>query len=78
MLIQELKSLAEFEAIGSIMAKKSEGGWILTAFKKDSAKQKLKRDCLLELARGGPRVFKTLDAVDKLVRGQLSMGFIVR
>ena len=78
MLIQELITLSKFDAIGGLMATRHGGGWILTVFKKEASQQKSKEDCLLELSRGGPRVFRTLDAVHKLTRGTLKMGFDVR
>jgi len=71
MQLQELKKLVEYEAVGTLMASKHDGGWLLSAFKK-GGENDLVGDCAsLELARGGIRKFKTLDAVKKLIDKEL-------
>jgi hypothetical protein len=71
MQLQELKKLVEYEAIGTLMASKYLDGWSLSAFKKGSHNE-VTGDCSsLELARGGIRKFKTLDAIKKLIDSDL-------
>ena len=69
MQLQELKTLVEYNAVGSLMATQVKGGWVLAVTKKDSISQT--ENGLLDLARGGTRMFKTLDALNKLVKGEL-------
>ena len=72
MQLQELKKLVEFDAIGTLMSYSHDDGWVLAAFKKGSEND-VTGDCAsLELARGGIRVFKTLDAVKSLIDKELS------
>lgn len=71
MKLLEIKSLVEFDAIGSFMVTKCEGGWILCVLKKDTSDQAKKESVVLESARGGVRVFKTLDAIKKLIDSDL-------
>lgn len=67
MQLQELKKLVEYEAVGTLMASKHGDGWSLSAFKKGDDRA-VTGDCTsLELARGGIRKFKTLDAIKKLI-----------
>ena len=72
MKLIEIKRLAEFDAIGSLMVSRHGKGWILCIFKKDSSEQHGKYSLVLETARGGERVFKTLDAIKKLVDSDLN------
>ncbi len=69
MQLQELKTLVEYEAVGSLMATQVKGGWVLVVTKKDFKDES--ENGLLDLARGGTRLFKTLDALNKLVKGEL-------
>ena len=69
MQLQELKTLVEYNAVGSLIATQVKGGWVLAVTKKDSINQT--ENGLLDLARGGTRMFKTLDALNKLVKGEL-------
>ena len=71
MQLQELKKLVEYEAVGLLMATEVKGGWILVATKKNTDKSADKSDNALYLARGGIRMFKTLDALAKLVKEDL-------
>ena len=71
MQLQEMKKLVEYEAIGTLMATVYGDGWTLIALKKDESNKVAARDCALELARGGVRKFKTLDAISKLVKNDL-------
>ncbi len=70
MQLQELKILVECEAVGSLIATKIKGGWVLTVTRKKVSKEGDKAS-LLDLARGGTRMFKTLDALAKLVKVEL-------
>ena len=72
MQLQELKKLVEYEAIGTLMTTSYGDGWVLIALKYDEQEKPSGNDCALELARGGIRKFKTLDAVSNLVRSELS------
>lgn len=71
MKLLEVKGLVQFDAVGSFMATKHADGWILCILKKDSAGQSKGKDVVLETARGGYRVFKTLDAIKKLIDSDL-------
>lgn len=71
MQLQELKMLVEYEAVGSLIATKVKGGWILAVTKKVTNDNDDKSNNLLDLARGGTRMFKTLDALAKLVKTDL-------
>jgi hypothetical protein len=68
MQLQELKMLVEYEAVGSLIATRVKGGWVLVVTKKGANKDEDKSNNLLELARGGTRMFKTLDALAKLAK----------
>lgn len=70
MQLQELKMLVEYEAVGSLIATNIKGGWVLTVTRKKISKGGDKIS-LLDLARGGTRMFKTLDALAKLVKVEL-------
>jgi len=72
MQLQELKKLVEYEAIGTLMATSYGDGWVLIALKDDEQEKPSSNDCALELARGGIRKFKTLDAISSLVKSELS------
>ena len=72
MKLSELRSLAQFDAIGTLMAVAHDGGWILCVFKDDTSKQRSEVDMVLETARGDRRVFKTLDAIKKLINSDLN------
>lgn len=72
MKLLEIKRLVEFDAIGTFMAAKHANGWMLCVLKKDTSEQKEKLSVVLETARGGTRVFKTLDAMKKLIDSDLS------
>lgn len=72
MKLLEIKRLVEFDAVGTFMAAKHDNGWMLCVLKKDSSDQKEKLSVVLETARGGTRVFKTLDAMKKLMDSDLS------
>lgn len=72
MKLSELRSLAQFDAIGTLMASSHEGGWILCVFKDDKSKQKSELSMVLETAKGERRVFKTLDAIKKLINAELN------
>lgn len=69
MQLQELKTLVEYDAVGSLVATQVEGGWVLAVIKKEFSDKS--ENGLLDLARGGTRTFKTLDALNKLVKGEL-------
>ena len=71
MKLLEIKRLVEFNAVGSFMAAKSGDGWMLCVFKKDASEQYDKDSVTLETARGGTRIFKTLDAMKKLIDAEL-------
>tara|TARA_R110000851_G_scaffold299611_1_gene455642 strand:- start:368 stop:607 length:240 start_codon:yes stop_codon:yes gene_type:complete len=71
MQLQELKMLVEYEAVGSLIATRVKGGWVLAVTKKIINKDEDKSNNLLDLARGGTRMFKTLDALAKLVKTDL-------
>lgn len=71
MQLQELKMLVEYEAVGSLIAFQVKGGWVLAVTKKIISKDEDKGNNLLDLARGGTRMFKTLDALAKLVKTEL-------
>lgn len=72
MKLLEVKGLVQFDAVGSFIASKHAGGWILCVLKKDTSDQLDKERVVLETARGAIRVFKTLDAVKKLLDTELS------
>ena len=72
MKLLEVKGLVEFDAVGTFMASKHNGGWILCVLKKDSSDQLGRERVVLETARGSIRIFKTLDAVKKLLDTELS------
>ena len=72
MQLQELKKLVEYEAVGTLMATDYGNGWVLFAIKEEYKDKPTKLDCALQLARGGERKFKTLDALAKLVKSELS------
>ena len=69
MQLQELRTLVEYEAVKSLIASQSKGGWVLVATS-DTDNYK-SENALLEVARGGTRFFKTLDALAKLVKTEL-------
>jgi len=71
MQLQELKKLVEYDAVGTLMATSYGGGWVLIALKENEQDKPANNDCGLELARGGIRKFKTLDALCKLVKTEL-------
>ncbi len=71
MQLQELKKLVEYEAVGTLMATDYGNGWVLFALKEEYKDKPNKSDCALQLARGGVRKFKTLDALAKLVKSEL-------
>lgn len=71
MYLQELKKLVEYEAVGTLMATSYGNGWALIALRKGEENKVASNSCALELARGGIRIFKTLDAVSKLVKNEL-------
>jgi hypothetical protein len=71
MQLQELKMLVEYEAVGSLIATRVKGGWVLVVTKKCGKDDLDKSNNLLDLARGGTRMFKTLDALAKLVKAEL-------
>ncbi len=71
MQLQELKRLVEYEAVGTLMATNYGNGWVLVALRKGEENKGAINDCALELARGGLRIFKTLDAVSKVVKNEL-------
>ena len=71
MQLQELKKLVEYEAIGTLMATSYGNGWVLIALKKGDEDKPASNDCSLELARGGIRKFRTLDALSSLVKNEL-------
>ncbi len=71
MQLQELKKLVEYEAIGTLMATSYGDGWVLVALKEGEENKTASGDCSLELARGGIRKFKTLDALSSLVKNEL-------
>ena len=79
MQLQELKKLIEYDAVETFMATRSGKGWVLLALKGDQGNNAdTVSNNSLELARGGVRVFKTLDAINKLVKSELhSKPFIV-
>lgn len=68
MQLQELKRLVEYEAVGSLIATRVKGGWVLVVVNNKGNKSD---NNLLDLARGGTRMFKTLDALAKLVKEDL-------
>tara|TARA_R110002050_G_scaffold171081_1_gene303042 strand:+ start:285 stop:524 length:240 start_codon:yes stop_codon:yes gene_type:complete len=72
MQLQELKKLVEYEAVGTLMATRYSDGWVLVALKGEYKDSKNITDYALELARGGLRVFATLDALAKLVKTDLN------
>ena len=72
MQLQELKKLVEYEAVGTLMATSYGDGWVLIALKDEDQEKVASNDCALELARGGIRKFKTLDALSSLVKNELS------
>lgn len=72
MQLQELKKLVEYDAVGSLMAMRHKGGWYLVALKKGDNSKGEGKDFSLEKARGGIRLFKTLDALAKLVSAELN------
>jgi len=72
MQLQELKKLVEYEAVGTLMATRYSDGWVLVALKGEYKDSKNITDYALELARGGLRVFATLDALAKLVKADLN------
>ena len=72
MKLLEIKRLVEFDAVGTFMATKHGRGWMLCVLKKDSTDQHDENSVVLETARGGTRVFKTLDAIKKLMDSELS------
>lgn len=72
MQLQELKKLIEYDALSFLMATRCGEGWVIVAVKKESEEQVESSDCTLNLARSkNKRVFKTLDAVSKLVAKEL-------
>jgi hypothetical protein len=71
MKLQELKKLVEYEALGTLMATRYGKGWVLIALREGEEEKPASDDCALELARGGIRNFRTLDAVSKLVKNDL-------
>ena len=71
MQLQELIKLVEYEAVGTLMATSYGDGWVLIALKESEQDKPASNDCALELARGGIRKFKTLDALCKLVKTEL-------
>jgi len=71
MQLQELKRLVEYEAVGTLMATSYGNGWVLIALKDSEQDKPASNDCALQLARGGIRRFKTLDALCKLVKTEL-------
>jgi hypothetical protein len=71
MQLQELKKLVEYEAVGSLMATSYGDGWVLVALKEGDDEKVTAKGRGLELARGGIRKFKTLDALARLVKSEL-------
>lgn len=71
MQLSELKMLIEYEAIKTIMATKHNDGWVVVVIKNESLTKFNTPDGYLERARGGVRIFKTLDAVYKVMSGDL-------
>ncbi len=69
MQLQELKTLVEYEAVGSLIATQVKEGWVLAITKKEYNSKS--ENGVLNLARGGVRTFKTLDALNKLVKSEL-------
>ena len=69
MQLQELRTLIEYEAVVSLVASRVKGGWILVATS-DTGNYK-SENAMLEVARGGTRFFKTLDALAKVVKESL-------
>lgn len=72
MQLQELKKLVEYDALNCLMATRHGGGWVLVAMPKDKEKYNGVNEHSLEKARGGLRVFKTLDAIWSLSKAELS------
>ena len=72
MQLKEMKMLVEYGLIESFMVVKHGGGWSVMAFKKSKNGDITAKESSLELARGGIRVFKTLDAVYSLFDTELS------
>lgn len=70
MKLQELKKLVEYDSLDFLMATRHGDGWVLVALKRGCNKADSK-DYALERARGGVRVFKTLDAISALVKSDL-------
>jgi len=71
MQLQELRILVEYEAVKSLIASQSKGGWVLVATSDTDNYNYNSEYALLEVARGGTRFFKTLDALAKLVKTEL-------
>lgn len=71
MQLQELKKLIEYDALSFLMATSYKDGWVLVAVKKGDDEKVNAVDCALNKARGGVRVFKTLDAIKKLADSDL-------
>ncbi|MCP4326322.1 MAG: hypothetical protein GY787_31695 [Alteromonadales bacterium] len=69
MQLQELKILVEYDAVVSLVASQVKGGWVLLAT--TDAENYQSSNAMLDLARGGTRFFKTLDALSKLVKKEL-------
>tara|TARA_R110000851_G_C12710466_1_gene527250 strand:- start:182 stop:409 length:228 start_codon:yes stop_codon:yes gene_type:complete len=67
MQLQELKRLVEFNAGGVLVATSYPDGWALVISKGGKESDNYE----LEVARGGTRKFKTLDALAKLVKKEL-------
>jgi len=72
MKLSEIRSLSQFDAIGTLMATSHNDGWILCVLKKDTSTQGDSKSVVLETARGEHRVFKTLDAIKKLINSDLN------
>ena len=71
MQLQELKKLVEYDAIGTLMASRYGDGWFVCVIKKNDNSGATSDSASLELARGGIRKFKTIDAIKKLVDKEL-------
>ena len=78
MQLQELKKLVEYDAIGTLMVSRYGDGWFMCVIKKGDNSGVTCNGASLELARGGVRKFKTLDAIYKLTKSELnSVSFLV-
>ncbi len=69
MNLVKFKETIHKDSVRDIDVMKAEGGWMICILN-GSKERTTKEDCCLYRARGGLRVFKTLDAIKALFRSE--------